>query len=214
MPLLVSTVFSPLLQTTHARAVLLCVRLNAPLPRHSCYSHFQMMQDRDELPKNETFAKHFAKDLQEIHDFKCLPPSTSSNSNTDKETALSSSLCRHGAWEISNTVHRGFYAQQLQRFFRQGYRLGHDLLVFPYERFKTDPALVFDEIMDFLSVPRHTYPVHQLNQTILPVEPRRRRDDDDAAPSPETRKLVHEFYKPYNEQLAVLLGEEWRGIWD
>jgi Sulfotransferase domain len=180
-----------------------------------------MKHDRNEVPKNETFAEHFAKDLQEVLDYKCLPPPSpttrrldddSSSSGSNNNDATESSLCKHGSWEINNSVHRGFYAHQLERFHRQGYRLGHNLLVFQYERFKNDPSMVFDEIMDFLEVPRHAYQAHQLNRTIVPVKSR--HDTESLTLSQETRNVVHEFYKPYNDQLADLLGEEWRGIWD
>ena len=31
---------------------------------------------------------------------------------------------------------------------------------------------------------------------------------------PETRRYLSALFRPYNEQLADILGEEWRGVWD
>jgi hypothetical protein len=29
----------------------------------------------------------------------------------------------------------------------------------------------------------------------------------------EARKYLYDFYKPYNDELVALLGEEWRDVW-
>lgn len=48
---------------------------------------------------------------------------------------------------------------------------------------------------------------------------RRNRTKTKVRPTPDplpnrTREYLHRFFKPYNDELADLLGEEWRGVWD
>ena len=46
------------------------------------------------------------------------------------------------------------------------------------------------------------------------IKDKRTRKVDHWTIDDENRELLRKFYEPYNNDLADLLGEEWRGVWD
>lgn len=113
-----------------------------------------------------------------------------------------------------NSLYFGMYAQQLDEWLRY-FDMEHQLLVVNYERLQSNRAGVFGEILDFLGIPKvHMDPKafdkdhNPLTRTtrgqeVVPVEPMSNR----------TRDYLYDFYRPYNDELADLLGEQWRGMW-
>ena len=50
---------------------------------------------------------------------------------------------------------RGFYALQLQSWLKH-FRLGDELIVFQYEKLKSNPSGIIKQIFDFLGLPSHS----------------------------------------------------------
>lgn len=104
---------------------------------------------------------------------------------------------------------RGLYAQQLQNWLEH-FELDKDLKVFQYERYKVDPNGVLNEIFRFVGAP-----LYHLNESLLTKDYSRVRKIEtvDMKLSNVTRAYLEQLYRPYNDELADLLGEEWRNIW-
>eukprot|EP00977_Amphora_coffeiformis_P012180 scaffold2997_cov182-Amphora_coffeaeformis.AAC.10 len=64
---------------------------------------------------------------------------------------------------------------------------------------------VLDEISNFVGIPSHNYTVDVLNNKY--------HEGVKAEMDASTRDFLRRFYKPYNNELADLLGEEWRDVW-
>lgn len=105
-------------------------------------------------------------------------------------------------------LQRGMYATQLESFLPQ-YEVGVNLLVVQYERMHRKPMLVWNEIQDFLQVPRF-----HLDQDVLRGDYSPTKSKYKEAMSESTREYLKLFFQPYNDRLEDLLGEEWRGVWD
>jgi Sulfotransferase domain len=169
-----------------------------------------MKVERNQIPENQTFDEHLAMDLEVLRRkqrFILPPPETLPFPEITevRDTRVFS------FWKVKNLLYRGFYAEQLQHWIHHGYKLGENLLVIRYERLNEEPAVVFDEILDFLNVPRHDYQDDHFNKSYSPSRHWGVRND--LFQSDATRQFLKDFYQPYNDELADLLGEEWRNVW-
>ena len=82
------------------------------------------------------------------------------------------------------------------------------LLVLNYERFKKHPEQVFHQLLDFVGATTPFTPAEGFGTLHNHHEDRR------GTMRPETRRYLSAVFRPYNEELADILGEEWRGVWD
>jgi len=114
-------------------------------------------------------------------------------------------------FKAKSLVYRGLYADQLKEWL-QYYTLNENLLVIRYERLNQEPTKVLKEILDFLGAPEFEFPAEAFGQSYSPVI--WSESHNELVLSNETRTYLQRFYKPYNDELADLLGEEWRGVWD
>jgi len=105
-------------------------------------------------------------------------------------------------------IQRGMYAVQLETWLEH-YTLGESLHVINYERLRSEPAQVWKEIQDFLQVP-----VHDLDESIFGKDYSPNKGSYRESFPNATLVYLKRFYKPYNDRLADLLGEEWRGVWE
>jgi len=104
---------------------------------------------------------------------------------------------------------RGFYAEQLSMWMRH-FELDKSLKVIQYERFLENRTAVLAEVLEFVGAPPIGLEDLDLEKSYSP----------ERAGAPYKGKIpdtIHEylrrFYKPYNDELADLLGEEWRDVW-
>lgn len=107
-------------------------------------------------------------------------------------------------------VSRGFYAEQLSMWMRY-FPLGEKLKVIRYEAFLENRAEILREVLDFVGAPAMSFEDLDLDKSYSP--------ERDGAPyegkmPDHVRKYLRRLYKPYNDELADLLGEEWRDVWD
>ena len=116
-------------------------------------------------------------------------------------------------------LQRGMYSVQLERWLD---RVGPErLVVVPYELFQTHPREVLEHLFRVTGVPHWHAPDKLLHQQFQPVVLSGKRGAAAASTTavdvpidPAVREFLERFYRPYNDRLADLLGEEWRGIWD
>jgi hypothetical protein len=109
---------------------------------------------------------------------------------------------------------RGLYAQQL-KFWMKHFKLGEDLLVIQYEKFRKNSTVIMNELINFVGAT--SFGDGHLSSKDLEKD---YGPGNKGGKSPKmqmsnvTRKALQRLYQPYNDDLADLLGEEWRGIWD
>jgi len=107
----------------------------------------------------------------------------------------------------SNVLLRGFYANQIEPWLEH-FPLGEKLLILQYEEFKNNNAAVVGKVLKFLGLPQMNFTTKQLNTNYSPVNTTLIRKADIAV------DFLEDFYNPYNDMLADLLGEEWRNVWE
>lgn len=100
-------------------------------------------------------------------------------------------------------IGRGFYELQLQRWFQ--YFPRGQFLILKSEDLDTDRAATMKRVFEFLGVPNHVAKKHgkKIHQRTYSFKA-----------ANDVRDFLYEFYRPYNERLAELLGPEWEGIWE
>lgn len=103
---------------------------------------------------------------------------------------------------------RGFYAQQLSFWFDY-FKLDDDLKIIQYEKFNEDEPKVFREILEFIGVDPDAWDVSDeiFEKDFRPSKKIEKKMDT------TTRDYLEKLYKPYNDELVYVLGEEWSGVW-
>ena len=114
-----------------------------------------------------------------------------------------------------NTIYTGMYATQLSEWL-QYYELGVDVLVIASERMRAHLDLVLREVQEFLELPLEEFHESVTSKDYNPLEFRgvQTLGKQVDRPSKQTLSYLKEFFRPYNDELADLLGEEWRRIWE
>jgi len=120
---------------------------------------------------------------------------------------------------FNSALLRGRYVVSLKNWLEY-YTLGENMLVLPYEDFKSKPQSFLDEIADFVGYPRFDFPDNFLRRDMSPDKRKRRKggyvnreNTIDYIPD-DFKKELYTFFEPYNEQLADIVGERFRGIWN
>ena len=140
------------------------------------------------------------------------PPPITTQERDSKDSIRFRGYGNHGFFP--RYLLRGMYVYQLQRW-QKHFDESH-LLVLPYERLRNDMRHGWQQILDFVGAPQHELSEEELTTLYRPsFDLGNRNDMSPAEPlSNITREYLVDFFHPYNELLADLLGEDWRGIWD
>lgn len=107
---------------------------------------------------------------------------------------------------------RGFYAQQLIPWIEA---FGRDrILILRFEMFENNQTAVLQQIMDFVGLQDH--PLDIANEALeKEYKPRSQVERRTGKVGGDMREYLRRFYKPYNEELADLLGDpSWTKEWD
>jgi hypothetical protein len=115
-------------------------------------------------------------------------------------------------YKTEGMLYRGCYARQLLPWLEY-YKLNSQLLVIRYEELKANPMKVLAEVQNFVGAPLYDFPDDAINKS---YSPKAKTWDTTYVPDVKerTKEYIRQFYKPYNEELASLLGDHWRGVWD
>lgn len=111
-------------------------------------------------------------------------------------------------------VSRGMYAQQVYNWMRF-FEMDRQLLVVSYNDFVQNQTRVLDQITDFVGATRYHWPFLDVDRDFSP-NAKFQTAKPLLKPKPLSLKLrqyLDDFYRPYNEELGDLLGEEWRNVW-
>lgn len=115
-------------------------------------------------------------------------------------------------YKTHGMLYRGMYARQLLPWLEE-YELGKNLMVIRYEELKSDPHKVLNRVLEFVGAPLYDYPQDVVNKSYSPSS-HRWLDSYDPDTEHTTIEYLKAFYKPHNDRLADMLGEEWRDVWD
>jgi hypothetical protein len=195
--------------------VKLIVLLRNPVDR--AFSQYNMQYHRDlNNPSNRrgfvTFEDYVDMDLQVLRDVGVLPNSNS-ESGTDDGFLNSRTLLE--AWGtytklgLNSPIGRGLYAIQLIHWLQVLRDTDKDpkteMLVLQSEQMKNDTKTVYDNVLKFLGLPPYTLPKFgKIHTTTYRV---RKMNET-------TRFRLEAFFRPYNQYLGRLLGEDWYDVWE
>lgn len=158
--------------------VKLILLLRDPIAR--AYSHYQM-EKRKGREKNETFEKAIKAETELM------------------EKASHSILNNNSKYNFNHHIvsylSRGRYFEQIERWLQYFGR--EQLLVIKSELFFANPTFYLESIYKFLDV-----------EVIVPKEVKAKNKGDYLPINEETLSELRTYYKPYNQQLSLLLGEE------
>jgi hypothetical protein len=111
-------------------------------------------------------------------------------------------------------LHRGCYSEQI-KYWMEHFSLGENLKIIRYEALKQNTSAVLQDIFDFMGAPPHGIKKERLEKDYSPNIKLKKQQNITYPPlTNETKAYLERFYKPYNDELADLLGEDWRGVWD
>ena len=125
----------------------------------------------------------------------------------------------------NNYLQRSMYVTQIPYWIRY-FPLNESMLVLNYERFTRTPHIVYKEILEFVHASPTTFlPEKAANNNLNRIDEENRKQvfrtkhntlyyKPKVPIRNETRRYLSLFFRPYNEKLADVLGEGWRGIWD
>ena len=92
-------------------------------------------------------------------------------------------------------IARGFYAEQLQNWFNSFSK--EQILIISTEELATNPDKTLSTIFRFLGLPDHK------------IKDLTKRNEAKYPPmNPETREILSNYFKPYNEKLYSLIGKD------
>ena len=168
------------------------------------FSHYKMLRTRNQIGETNSFEDVLATDLKVLR----RRNFTIATGEPFPEAQNLNPRRMHQLWKAKNLVYRGLYVDQLAPWLEH-FTVGKDLLVVQFERMLEHPHDVLDEILDFLDVHRHSYDQAHFNESYSPVVASEEHELNDA-----TRDYLLRLYKPYNQQLADLLGAKWRDVWN
>lgn len=181
------------------------VTLRNPVDR--LISHHKMSVARGW--EDSTFSEHMAYDLNVLRHSGYHVLDNDPFNSTDMDPPSARALRK---FKTEGCIYRGMYARQLMPWLKH-YEVGKDLLVVRYEEMRDEPRKVLNEVLDFVSAPRYDFPDVVLDSSHSPGSSRWKKGYEPNITA-EERDYLKRFYKPYNDELVELLGEEWRGVWD
>lgn len=114
-----------------------------------------------------------------------------------------------------NILFKGFYSEQLKSWLRH-FKLDHEMMVIQYETFEKNHLSVFRKLIKFIGLPPIDITEDDLSKDMGPIIPNTNQsltNADRAQMKSETRDLLKRLYKPYNNALVDLLGNEWKDVW-
>lgn len=176
------------------------------------YSNYKMNFHRNRGMVSRSMAKNIQWEVAQLKNRSVLDVPLLSNTtdvwNASDFVALPKSSSPEFDWRWS-MVARGFYAPQIERYMRF-FPLGTSLKVVHYENFTQNKVDTLNEIMEWLGLPPYyNWTDNELEQHYGPGQKATK-----VRPMPtKIKKYLEHLYKPFNEKLATLLGEEWRGVW-
>ena len=180
----------------------------------------EQLRKEGKLPPSKTrvptsFEKWIVQDLKILEKIGLLTTDESGPSESLSDNQLRDAWDRYTYYSAEGGVGRGFLASHLFQWFKEIRKFGRDpreaVRIIRLEDMKDDnngvPTQIFEELMDWLGLD----PSDRRSVGIR-FQQRMKSDIDESKGKPvlsdRTRRLLEDFYRPYNELLATLLGDD------
>ena len=193
----------------HVPKILIILR--DPIDRF--YSHYKMSFQRKEL-NNSSVEDVVIKEIEKLKRMSLISAQVPNFSRDEPQQEWNQSdfeVMPESADKNlrSSMLARGMYAPFVEDYLKS-FPLGTSLKVIQYENFTKNKRNTLMELLEWLGAPTHNWTDEDLEDDHGPVQV--------SVPIPVmsdgmTNYLKH-LYRPFNDKLADLLGENWRGIWD
>jgi hypothetical protein len=211
-----------LLYSTYAGQAIMCtvpwvkilVSLRNPIDR--LFSHYNFIMDDRLMPdwfiknrQNTTFELWVEREMTKLSSYGVIQdkiPQEDFFSSDEERTAWRNYQRQRSIGE--RPIARSLYAIQLEDWFtwlREAGRDPSEILFVHEEDLKNDANTVLSRIVKWLDLPPNEFDTTQNTMVTTYTTPEI---------SKETRKMLEDFFYPYNQRLYKLLGKEWDGIWD
>lgn len=158
--------------------------------------------------ENRSFHDTLAADVNVMRHAGFYVPSDDPLNSTQLDPPTNRELRK---FKTDGMLYRGCYARQILPWLEY-YQHGVDLHVVRYEEMRQDPNRVLNDLLYFANAPAYRFPDDVLNKSYSPKG--KAWIDYHPDVSSEALDFLKRFYKPYNDELADMLGERWRGVWD
>ena len=212
-----------LVYSTYSAKAILCtvpwvkilVILRNPVDR--VFSHYSFLTDERLMSRanfttlTATFEEWILKDMTRLQKFGVIGSHNATKeffgSQSEKDAWKKYQKIRNGVVG-DRPLARSMYAIQLEGWFEALRSIGRDpmsdVLVVREEDLKSNVVEVTSKVFKWLGVPPFKIPSEK-TKLVTTYSSKLKR---------ETRKMLEDFYAPYNQRLYKLLGNEWQGIWD
>lgn len=108
---------------------------------------------------------------------------------------------------------RGFYSKQLEHYVEH-FPLQSHLKVIHYENFTTNKQAAMNDLLQFIGAKPYKWNRHKLNMNFSPFKKKKAGSLVPEKLSNITRAYLNALYRPFNDELAAILGPAWRGAWN
>ena len=173
------------------------VMLRDPVKR--AFSQCSMLIDKNEI-NGSTFEQHLEGDLNRMIDVGLISNKTLTAEEEDKAWA---EYQNHQKWRKA-MIGRGFYEYQLRKWFE--YFPREQFLIINGQDLDLNRTATMCRIYEFLGLSDFQIPLTDGKWI-------HRRKYKSFMPD-KVQDFLYEFYRPYNQRLAQLLGPEWEGLWE
>jgi hypothetical protein len=109
----------------------------------------------------------------------------------------------------NDMLRRGLYAQRLKPWLNE---LGKDFFVIFYEKLVAQKRQVWHKMPRFVGASALEMEASTMDKNYSPNNKAKQKAVLQLGDA--TRAALQRLYRPYNDALADLLGESWRGVWD
>ena len=114
----------------------------------------------------------------------------------------------------SGIIQRGLYAPQIKAYLKY-WTPDVDLKVIAFDDLRKDPNKTLSLILEFVGAKPHNLTIHQLSKDFSPSFSYSKEVPILPVLKNTTRSYLSRFYRPYNFELAQLLGEsKYRFLWE
>ena len=208
-------------------------------PVDRAYSHFMMDIGKHRIEDNSSFEKFIELELKTMKnvgltnvpvlpsiEWDSLGPSKNHLFHNPPKN-MTEDEKDHAHWMVyrirhmRNYLQRGIYSVQLERWMKY-FKLNESLMVINNDQLNREPRKIMRKVLRFLNAPEPDY--FEDDEVDVSLQEKALRSNSGVSSllsvggydpmNNSTRHFLEKFYKPYNDQLADLLGEEWRGIWE
>lgn len=192
------------------------VILRNPIDR--MYSMFAMDYRRYEKNRVVSFEAYMKRGIKYLIKKEALQvPSYSNEKEWHQEDFQVGKPLKNYANVLANGLARGFYAKQIESYM-EFFPINVSLKVICYEHFVRNKMEVLQDLVEFIGGPSSfKFEQKRFDEDLGPGSKGKKRKQKQILVPPMTNRTniyLKHLYKPFNDELADLLGESWRGVWD